>query len=257
MLYLRLAKTTCCMDIELVYIYLRIKDKIDFVQNLAIAVGLAAAANPELKHFQYDMEDCIKIMASSVNSLRLNKLNAEMVNSKDIRNSTLARLFEQAEETAASDVCALATAGSTILGAFVGSGWDLHEFRANDDPVALDIFLCSFDVHQSLRNAVTTLKAEPWMEVVRLSHRHYKVSSKAFRECYFDQQPIDLQPCFIRLGVVLVELRRYIYRSIHEKPSPEMVDLRRRVELVCASYEKSKIKDMCWGFDAKTAWKLV
>ncbi len=224
------------------YMYLRIREKISYANDLAVAAKNAATtANRDLNPYIHKIECQLVSVEDTLALIMNNRQNTEMVVATDCLNTALVGLMEYADTCAGSRESTLRNPGSAIVGAFSLAGWELFRQPTTDETAVADLLLESIEGKPALAKAIESIKAEAWIEEISKNRQQLSRSTSEFCECHKHQQPINLQPLIKKLGTALDEFMQYLCLRLSFTPQSNLNQLIERIDEINAFYQRQSI----------------
>lgn len=206
---------------------MRINEKGAFADKVLVAASPYLESDPDFSALAKDVisknESFTKAMAR-LSVVEISRLVDEDDSRRDTSVSTLRSYFQNCTSRRNPTWSA---AGEVLVNAFKEIGWNMND-RANDEETKLiDTLLNTLTTQPKLKEAVTTIKAEEWIDELRQAQNSYKQHQQQRLEAKESAPKEKSLVAAHELGESIERMFRYINFQIefkHSEPYNKLAD---------------------------------
>jgi hypothetical protein len=196
---------------------MRINEKGTFADKLLAVTNGYGEKDAELKPLLQNVTTTNTAFSKALEKLSLVELTALMDADDDQRDSGIGNLESYALSCANRKNPIWAHAGQVVVDALKAVGWDMN-YRANSAETKLvDTFLAQIESQPALKQALTTINAQEWIDEIREGQTSYKQHDQQRLTAKNSEGKVSSKLAARQLGEAIDKMVRYINFQIEYK----------------------------------------
>lgn len=215
---------------------MRINEKGAFADKVLAKANPYGAKDADMKALIDEANTKNQIFGKALEKLSLVAITKLMHEDDDLRDSGISNLESYALSCSKRKDPEWASAGQVVVDALRAIGWDMN-YRGNKEETKLiDLFLAQIEAQPTLKQALTTISAQGWIDEIREGQASYKLHDAQREAAEKPGGGITSREAARELGAALDKLFRYVNFQIEFKGSADCTTLADEINKTIAEY---------------------
>lgn len=215
---------------------MRITEKGVFADKVLAKANPYGEKDADLKILVDDATSKNQIFSKAMEKLSSASITKLMNEDDDQRDSGIANLESYALSCSKRKDPVWANAGQEVVNTLRAIGWDMN-YRGNQEETKLiDIFLAQIESQPTLKQSISTINAEGWIDEIREGQASYKLHDAQREAAEKPGSSITSREAARDLGFAIDKLFRYINFQIEFKGSATYATLADEINKTIAAY---------------------
>lgn len=215
---------------------MRINEKGAFADKVLAKANPYGAKDADMKSLIDEANTKNQIFGKALEKLSLVAITKLMHEDDDLRDSGISNLESYALSCSKRKDPEWASAGQVVVDALRAIGWDMN-YRGNKEETKLiDLFLAQIEAQPTLKQALTTISAQGWIDEIREGQASYKLHDAQREAAEKPGGGITSREAARELGAALDKLFRYVNFQIEFKGSADCTALADEINKTIAEY---------------------
>lgn len=215
---------------------MRINEKGAFADKVLAKANPYGAKDADMKALIDEANTKNQIFGKALEKLSLVAITKLMHEDDDLRDSGISNLESYALSCSKRKDPEWASAGQVVVDALRAIGWDMN-YRGNKEETKLiDLFLAQIEAQPTLKQALTTISAQGWIDEIREGQASYKLHDAQREAAEKPGGGITSREAARELGAALDKLFRYVNFQIEFKGSADCTALADEINKTIAEY---------------------
>lgn len=215
---------------------MRINEKGAFADKVLAKANPYGEKDADMKAIIDEANTKNQIFGKALQKLSLVAITKLMHEDDDLRDSGISNLESYALSCSKRKDPEWASAGQVVVDALRAIGWDMN-YRGNKEETKLiDLFLAQIEAQPTLKQALTTISAQGWIDEIREGQASYKLHDAQREAAEKPGGGITSREAARELGAALDKLFRYVNFQIEFKGSADCTALADEINKTIAEY---------------------
>lgn len=217
---------------------LSLDEKQNFTDEVYPMIKTSIGENPTFKSYVDPIGSVYTRLKQAAQTISHPELTAEVNEGDDLRDCGIRSLRSTAAHSANRTDPTWAKAGQRVLNLFKDFGENMAELPIAKETTAIDNFLGAIDSNPELKQDITTMHGDVWLQDIRDGQQKVK-SGIAKRDASKKSDEAAASDIARELGANIDKLFRYINMKIEFEGTPELKALSFELNKVIARYRKN------------------
>ncbi|WP_047450006.1 DUF6261 family protein [Alistipes sp. ZOR0009] len=215
---------------------MRINEKGAFADKVLAKANPYGEKDADMKSLIDDANTKNQIFGKALEKLSLVAITKLMHEGDDLRDGGISNLEGYALSCSKRKDPVWAAAGQEVVNALRAIGWNMN-YRGNKEETKLvDLFLAQIEAQPTLKQALTTISAQGWIDEIREGQASYKLHDAQREAADKPGGSITSREAARELGVAIDKLFRYVNFQIEFKDSADCTALANEINKTIAEY---------------------
>lgn len=215
---------------------MRINEKGAFADKVLAKANPYGEKDADMKSLIDDANTKNQIFGKALEKLSLVAITKLMHEGDDLRDGGISNLEGYALSCSKRKDPVWAAAGQEVVNALRAIGWNMN-YRGNKEETKLvDLFLAQIEAQPTVKQALTTISAQGWIDEIREGQASYKLHDAQREAADKPGGSITSREAARELGVAIDKLFRYVNFQIEFKDSADCTTLANEINKTIVEY---------------------